>query len=126
MQKLTSTSSRPEVFLKKDVRKICSKFTEEHPCRSVISIKLQSNFTEITLRHGCSPVNLLLIFRTPFSKSNSRWLLPNIRINIFIQNMPQMLMKNNISRQIFSKKISEISSYFGMQFIRRDFTIYTN
>ena len=33
-------SSHPEVFLKKGVLKICSKFTGEHPCRSVISIKL--------------------------------------------------------------------------------------
>ena len=29
----------------------------EHPCRSVISIKLQSNLIEITFWHGCSPVN---------------------------------------------------------------------
>ena len=36
-------NSRPEVFLGKGVLKICSKFTGEHPCRSVISIKLQSN-----------------------------------------------------------------------------------
>ena len=28
------------------------KFTGEHRCRSVISIKLQSNFIEIALRHG--------------------------------------------------------------------------
>ena len=27
---------------------------------------LQSNFIEIALRHGCSPVNSLHIFRTPF------------------------------------------------------------
>ena len=33
-------SSRPEVFLEKGVLKICSKFTGEHPCRSVISTKL--------------------------------------------------------------------------------------
>ena len=33
-------SSRPEVFLGKGVLKICRKFTGEHPCRSVISIKL--------------------------------------------------------------------------------------
>ena len=59
-------SSHPEVFLRKYVLEICSKFTGEHPYRSAISIKLQSNFTEITLRHGCSPVNLLYIFRTPF------------------------------------------------------------
>ena len=34
-----------------------------------------SNFTEITLRHGCSPVNMLHIFRTPFFKNTSGWLL---------------------------------------------------
>ena len=39
---------------------MCSKFTGEHPC--------QSNFIEITLRHECSLVNLLHIFRTPFLK----------------------------------------------------------
>ena len=43
----------------KGVLKIWSKFTGEHPCQSVISIKLKSNFIEVTLRHGCSPVNLL-------------------------------------------------------------------
>ena len=30
---------------------------------------------EITLRHGCSPVNLLHIFRAPFSKNTSGRLL---------------------------------------------------
>ena len=30
------------MFLEKGVQKICSKSTGEHPCRSVISIKLQS------------------------------------------------------------------------------------
>ena len=59
----------------KGVLKICDIFTEEHPCRSGISIKLQSNFNEITLRPGCSPVNLLHIFRTPFLKNTSGWLL---------------------------------------------------
>ena len=33
------------------------------------------NFIEIALRHGCSPVNLLHIFRTPFPKNTSGWLL---------------------------------------------------
>ena len=67
-------SSHPEVFLEKLVLKICSKFTEEHPCRSGISIKLQSNLIEITLRHGCSPVHLLHFFRTPFPENTSGWL----------------------------------------------------
>ena len=30
---------------------------------------------QITLRHGCFPVNLLHIFRTPFPKNTSGWLL---------------------------------------------------
>ena len=59
------------MFLKKVVLKICSKFTGEHLCRSVNSIKLHSNFIEIVLRHGCSPVNLLHIFRTLFFKNTS-------------------------------------------------------
>ena len=33
------------------------------------------NFIEITLLHGCSPVNLLHIFRTPFPKKTSGWML---------------------------------------------------
>ena len=32
-------SSHPEVFLEKGVLKICSKFTGEHPCQNMISIK---------------------------------------------------------------------------------------
>ena len=61
--------------LGKGVMKICSKFNAEQTCQSVISIKLLSNFIEITLRHGCSFVNLLHIFRAPFPKNTSRWLL---------------------------------------------------
>ena len=48
-------SSPPEVFLEKGVLKLYRKFTGEHPCRSVISIKLLfCNFIEITLGHGFS------------------------------------------------------------------------
>ena len=72
---VTDRSSHLEVFLGKGVLKICSKFTAEHPRRSAISIKLQSNFIEIALRHGCSPVNLLHIFRTPFLTNTSGRLL---------------------------------------------------
>ena len=32
--------------------------------------KVACNFIEITLRHGFSPVNLLHIFRTPFSEEH--------------------------------------------------------
>ena len=71
---LSNTSnSHPEVFLGTGVLKICSKFTEEHPCRSVISIKLLCNFIEITLRHGCPPVNFLYIW-TASSEIQSNWI----------------------------------------------------
>ena len=73
-------SSHPEVFLGKGLLEICSKFTGEHLCQIAISIKLQSRAVaeqlfEIALRHGCSPVNLLHIFRTPFLKNTSGRLL---------------------------------------------------
>ena len=66
-------SSHSEALLRKGVLKIFSKFTGEHPCQS--SIKFASNFIEIALWHGCSPVNLVHIFRTPFLKNTSERLL---------------------------------------------------
>ena len=65
----TFRSSPAEVFLWKGVLKICSKFTE-HPCRTAILIKLQSNFIEVALRHGSSPVNLLHICKKTFSQEH--------------------------------------------------------
>ena len=48
--KVLTEAAVQEKVLGKGVLKICSKFTGEHPCRSVISIKLQSNFcTQTTL-----------------------------------------------------------------------------
>ena len=35
----------------------------------MISIQLQSNFIEITLQHGCSPMDLLHIFITLFLRT---------------------------------------------------------
>ena len=70
-------SSHQEVFLGKGVLKIWSKFTGEHPCRSVLSIKLICNFIENTLLHGCSSVNLLRISRTRFTRTPLGRLLPN-------------------------------------------------
>ena len=64
----TFGSIHPEVFLRKSVLKICSKFTGQHPCRSVISIKLLCT----------SPVNLLHIFRTTFPRNTSGRLLLKI------------------------------------------------
>ena len=71
MEDMRNRSSHPEVFLRKDVLKIRSKFTGENTCRNAISIKLLCNFIELALRHGCSPVNFLHIFRTSFPKNTS-------------------------------------------------------
>ena len=57
-------SNRPKVFLGNAVLKICSKFTAEHSCRSVISIKLLNNFIEVALQHEFSlgPKELVRLF----------------------------------------------------------------
>ena len=67
----TYRSNRSGVFLVKGILKIYSKFTGEHPCRSVISIKLTSAWS--------SPLTSLHIFRTLFSKNTSEWLLLNYK-----------------------------------------------
>ena len=46
--------------------------------QNVVSIKLLCSFIETTFRNGCSPVNLLHIFRTPFAKNTSEGLLLHV------------------------------------------------
>ena len=58
----------------------------------VISIMLLWKFIEITLRHGCPPVNLLHIFRTPFTKNTSGRLLLNKFNNKLILMQSNMTM----------------------------------
>ena len=55
-----------------------------------------SNFIEITLWHGCSPVNLQHIFRTSFPKNTSGGLLLNLLslsqfVAFFVQAVRQYL-----------------------------------
>ena len=76
-------SSRPLVFLSRSVLKICSKFTGEH-------------------RHGCSPVNLQHIFRAPFPKNTSVWLL------LYVVNSSN---SNNLLLSVSSIKVSEVYMY---------------
>ena len=60
-------------------RKRCSENMQQIYRRTVILKydfnKVASNFIEIALQYGCSPINLLHIFRTPFPKNTSWWLL---------------------------------------------------
>ena len=66
--------------------------------------KCDFNFIEITLRHGCSPVNLLYIFGTPFSKNTSGWLLL-FRV-VVITDYGKFLCVNSADcfRNVLSKK----------------------
>ena len=61
------------------LRKKCSKNIQQIYMRSPMPKfdfkKLQRNFREITPPHGCSPVNFLYTFRTPFPKNTFGGLL---------------------------------------------------
>ena len=72
------------MFLRKVVLKISRKFKGEHPCRS-----------EITLRHGCSPVNFLHIFIIYFPKNTSGWLLLKIPTNDLVK-LAEFVLKSNL------------------------------
>ena len=76
--------SPPEKFLRKGVLKICSKFTGEYPCQSAISINLICIFIEITLRHGCSPVNLLQFSENLWRAASGNFFCVKISLYIFL------------------------------------------
>ena len=83
---------------------MCSNLTGEHPFRSVILIKLQSNFIEIALWHGCSPVDLLYIFGTPFSKNTSQGLLLYLKVSaltLFVKD--KLSLKNKLLSNMESR-----------------------
>ena len=56
----------PRGILKKRCSENMQQIYRRTPMPKCDSIKLQSNFIEITLRLGCSPVNVLHIFRHLF------------------------------------------------------------
>ena len=56
-------SSHPKVFLEKDVLKICSKFTGEHPCQSLISPFLKNTSGWLFLAFTRQVVLLLSIIQ---------------------------------------------------------------
>ena len=87
--RISPRSSHPEVFLRKVVLKICSKFTGEHPCQSVISIKLQS--------------------RTPF--------LRNISGRLLLIYLILLLFMWVFLKYLFMKGVSFPRKYFFLQFV---------
>ena len=56
---------------------------QENTHAKVILIKLLSNFIDITLWHGCSPVNLLHVFRTPFYENTCKKLLLIVKLSLY-------------------------------------------
>ena len=103
-------SNRPQVFLGKGVLNICSKFTGDHPYRSAISTKLLCNFIEIALRHRWSLVNWLHIFRTPFPKNTSGWLLLNVTMKASWRHL-QDVFSTSSPRRIFIRGILNYLCY---------------
>ena len=93
---------------------MCSKFTGEHPCRRAISIKL--HFIEIILLHGCSPVNLLYIFRILFPRNTSEWLLLTVAHSLTNKFQPLDISVNKAARFFISDKcnfwfVNEVSQH---------------
>ena len=92
-------SSPPELFL---LRKRCSENMQQIyrriPMPKVDSIKLLCNFIDTKLGHGCSPVNLLLIFRAPFPESTSEGLLL-----FFVWLKIQHLLLSNVKKLVYVK-----------------------
>ena len=72
MSRTSFRRSCSKVFLVKDVLKVCSKLTGEHPYQSVISIKLQSNLLKSHFGMGvllqiCCIFSEHLVLRTPLN-----------------------------------------------------------
>ena len=108
-------SSPSYVFYEKEFWKCAAnlKFTGEHPTQSAISIKSQSNFIEIALRHGCFPISLPHIFRTTFSKNTSGGLLLSLTLLHYVGKWLKIFQKSCsvFTLQFFDIYLSEISSY---------------
>ena len=98
-----------------------SKFTGEHPCRSVISIKLQGNFIEIALRLWCSRVNLVHIFRTLFPRNTTGWLLllfTKTKLSPIKKWLTELI--NSYYRYIVEKSRGIKPKNFGVNFEKTD------
>ena len=85
------------------------------------SIKLLWNFIEITLRHECSPLNLLYIIRTPFSNNTSE-LLPLYLVNtsaLLVENSYRQVATSNHSALFFLKKVWLVINFSYVSEIRK-------
>ena len=69
---------------------------------------------EITLRHECSPVNLLHIFRTPFPKNTSGGLLLDIPRKRFSES-PILVI--GVCLKFFSEFLEQLLSNFVLMIL---------
>ena len=86
------------------LRKRCSKNMQQIYWRTPMQ-KLLYNFIEITLRNGCSPVNLLHITKAPFFKNTYGRLLLDTVIGIW--KISCIINDVNISTSQMVKKVSQ-------------------
>ena len=81
--------------------------------------KVEKQLIEIALRHGCSPVNLLHVFRTSFPRSTSWWLLLKTIIVYFLSMLciiHFIILKKSIKTQNINnivKRFSQLSTSQG-------------
>ena len=105
-----------------------------NPCRSVLSIKLLRNFIEIAVRHGCSPVNLLDIFRIPFPMNTSGWLLLYFCLISLLCPINNNNFRNRLCKQFpelsvnifFTDNLSQFSSSFNTLIRFYNFRAFSN
>ena len=77
---------------------------------------LQSNFVEITVRHGFSPVNLLHIFRIAFARNTSGWLLRyRVRTHLVYTGFDQN--SGNCAKDKFSSNIMSSTVWNSYEFL---------
>ena len=86
-------------FLKQPPRGVLQKRCSENiqQIYKRTSMSKQSNFIEITLRHGCSPVNLLHFFRTPFPSNTSGQLLLDFNVKFQMTDLQLMRVISHLS-----------------------------
>ena len=70
-----------------------------------------SNFIEIALPHGCSPVHLLHIFRTPFLRSTTGWLLLR-KVELF-KNICDVLRVRDSGAKLQSATLLKVTLLYG-------------
>ena len=78
------------------------------------------NFIEITLRHGCSAVNLLHIFRTSFPGNTSGWLLQKHNILCYLL-YTHMTVERAKSRRL---KIANVNFRRLVIKIKQDYPVF--